>query len=154
MYKQKTSQQKNFTLVKLTSAINVSRSSSQLTPPPQIVFTYLRHKIMQFIHGFHNCNTHHLKLTTRSFSAKATFHKALLYYCRHDGLPCNGIPDDTLFFVFSNNIHIYSPPTPPKRYTISNLIWYCTSCSAPVAACKWSHLAVGTTDTCSTETHS
>ena len=28
----------------------------------QIVSTYLRHKIMQFIHGFHNCYPHHTNL--------------------------------------------------------------------------------------------
>lgn len=63
MYKQKRSLQKIFTIVKLRSAITVPRNSSQLTFIFfQTVSTYLRHKIMQLIHGFHSCYPHHSDL--------------------------------------------------------------------------------------------
>jgi hypothetical protein len=50
----------------------------------------------------------------------------------------NGILDDTLSYNFCKNMHIYSHPL-KKRHTFSMLIWYCTSRTAPVAACNWSH---------------
>jgi hypothetical protein len=73
-----------------------------------------------------------------------------LYYCRHDGIPCheNTIKWHLKWYTFLHLLQEHSHLSPPqkKRHTFSMLIWYCTWCPAPGAACNWSHLAVGTRD--------
>jgi hypothetical protein len=43
----------------------------------------------------------------RICSAKAPFHKAVLYYDRHNGFPCHGIHDIAFSYVFCINILVY-----------------------------------------------
>jgi hypothetical protein len=78
-------------------------------------------------------------------NVNATFCKAVLNYCRHDGLPrqwntSHGIQDVPFSYVSCRNIPVYILQIKMYYTLISNHIW----CLSPVVACDWWYLVVRT----------